>query len=328
MRGVELRALHISTAVVLALTVCVAVAWYSGERPPVDEVAKAERALGMKLATRRIEVSDVTLHVVSAGPADGPPVLLLHGFPEFWYSWRHQLAALARAGFRVLVPDLRGYNRSDKPSDPNVYSPDHFVADALGLLDALQVEQAFVAGHDVGGGTTWRLALMHPERVRKAVIFNAAHPLASSQARPQDDADTVSWFRAFFRLPWLPELVARSGGWWLLSKNLRDTSRPGTFGDPVLDVYKSAWNRGNAISTMINSYRAPFVAVPDSAVLEVPVRVVWGANDAFFSARAASLTSEIVGAEAFVEISDATHWILLEEPERTSWEMIDFFSEG
>jgi pimeloyl-ACP methyl ester carboxylesterase len=236
------------------------------------------------------------------------------------------MAALARAGFRAMAPDLRGYNRSDKPADPALYTSDHFVGDVLGLLDAVGAESAFIAGHDVGGGVAWRLVLLHPERVRGAVIFNAAHPLTWERTRPEDDADTISWFRSFFRLPLLPELVARSGDWWLLSRNLRGTSRLGTFEDPTLDVYKAAWSRDNAISTMIHVYRATSDTISEEhAEATVPVRVVWGRNDAFFPPAAATLTANLVGPEAFVEVPEASHWILLEEPDLTGREMVDFF---
>ena len=321
-----MRMLRRLAIVLFVGAVLVGLAWVSGERDAVDEVALAEAELGIDLTSRRIDVGDIALHVVSAGPADGPPVVLLHGFPEFWYSWRHQLAALAGAGFHVLAPDLRGYNRSDKPGDPALYGQRHYVGDVLALLDTLGYEDAYIAGHDVGGGVAWRLVLLHPDRVRQAVIFNAGHPLVGSRARPENDAETITWFRSFFKLPWLPELVARSGDWWLLSRNLRTTSRPGTFDDAALDVYKAAWSRDNAISTMIHAYRAEIIEVPeDRGAVNVPVRVVWGANDAFIPPAAAAFTREYVGRDAFVEVPDASHWILLEEPERTSREMIEFF---
>ena len=289
-----MRGLRCVAIVALVLAGLIWLAWRSGEREPVNEIALAEAELGIDLESRRIQCGDVILHVVAAGPPDGPPVVLLHGFPEFWYSWRHQLAALAKAGFRALAPDLRGYNRSDKPRDAELYGQRHFVADVVALLDRLGYEDAFVAGHDVGGGVAWRLVLLRPDRVRKAVIFNAGHPFVWRRARPEDDAETVSWFRTFFRLPWLPELVGRSGDWWLLSRNLRATSRPGTFDDEVLEVYKAAWSRENAISTMIHVYRAPIIEVPEEqGEPTVPVLVVWGKSDAFFPPAAAELTAEL-----------------------------------
>lgn len=324
-----MRGLRGATLVALLLTGIVWLAWRSGERPPVDEVALARDELGILLESRRIGVGDVTLHVVSAGPEDGPPVLLLHGFPEFWFSWKRQIAALAGAGFHAIAPDLRGYNRSDKPDDLALYAPHHYASDALGLLDALGIEKTFLAGHDVGGGIAWRLVLLHPERVRKAVIFNVAHPFAWSEAPPGDDPHSISWFRTFFRLPWLPELVGRSGDWWLLSRNLRATSRPGTFDPATLDAYKTAWSRDNAFSTMLNVYRAPREQIPESkARPTLPVRVVWGEQDAFIPLAGAAFTARYLASpDDLVRVPDASHWILLEEPELTSREMIDFFRE-
>ncbi len=315
-----------SIVVGILLGFLIFLAWRSGDRPAVDEIALAQAALGIELESHRIDTGEITLHVVMAGPKDGPPVLLLHGFPEFWYSWRNQIAALARAGFRAMAPDLRGYNRSDKPSDSEQYRQSVYAGDALALLDQQGYETTFLAGHDVGGGVAWRLVLLHPERVRKAVIFNAAHPFAGSQARPEDHEETISWFRTFFRMPWLPELVSRSGDWWLLARNLRRTSNPGSFDDAEMDVYKAAWSRDNAISTMIHSYRASRSMIPEAkGQPTIPVRVVWGANDAFFNPAAVAFTRDRVGSGAFVEVPDASHWVLLDEPELTSREMIAFF---
>ncbi len=326
MRGI--RGLAVVAGVGIAL---VAIAWSSGSRPEVDELAHARRLTGAELESRRIEVGDVALHVVLAGPEGGEPVLLLHGFPEFWFSWHRQLAALAEAGFRVAAPDLRGYNRSDKPADPDRYGSHHHVRDVLGLLEALGWSTVNVAGHDVGGGVTWRLVFEHPERLRRAVVFNAAHPMGWDAARPQDDPDSISWFRSFFQLPFLPELVARSGDWWLLGRNLRQTSRAGTFADGTLDLYKASWARDNAISTMIHGYRAEFReirGVPEDGRPAVPVRLVWGEQDAFIPLEGGRLSAERLDPGATLFVPEASHWILHEEPELTSRVLIEFFGGG
>ena len=115
-----------------------------------------------------VEGAGVQLHVRAAGPADGPLVVLLHGFPEFWYGWRHQIPALADAGYRVLVPDQRGYNRSDAPSSIAAYDLAPLMADVRALIDAAGRKQAHVVGHDWGAMVAWTLALTHPERVRRS----------------------------------------------------------------------------------------------------------------------------------------------------------------
>ena len=316
----------------IALVLLVWVAWVSGNRDPADELAVARSRLSVPLESRRIEAGDVTLHVVLAGPENGPPVLLLHGFPEFWFSWHGQMEHLARAGFRVAAPDMRGYNRSDKPPDPAVYSDAHLAADAVAVLDHLGWERAFLGGHDVGGGTAWKLAFEHPDRFRRAVIFNIPHPRVWEQAPPEDDAETVSWFRAVFRWPFVPELITRAGDWFLISRYLRDTSRPGTFDDEELALYKSAWARDNAISTMINTYRAPEVpigGIPASLRPPIPVRIVWGERDAFIPRQAATLTEPLLPPGSIRYLPEASRWLLLEEPDATAREMIDFFrAEG
>ena len=308
-----------------------AIAWGSGSREPVDEVAHASRETGTFFESRLVEVDGVELHIVLAGPFDGPPVVLLHGFPEYWYAWRTHMAMLARAGFRVVAPDQRGANRSDKPSAAAEYTRQRLADDVIGILDSLGWEKAFIAGHDVGAGTTWQVVLESPQRVQAAIVFNGTHLLALNESRPQDDPDSVSWFRDFFLLPFVPELVSRTYDWWLVSYYLRSTSRSGTFGEEELALYKSAWDRGGAMGTMINTFRAPIVPLrrmPPGGRPEVPFRVVWGERDAFIPRERIALNQRYLPEGAIVVLPEAGHWLLHEEPERTAREMIDFFGES
>ncbi len=154
----------------------VAVGHWSGRQPRRDAVAVAQRETGVALESGRLDAGDVTLHVVQAGPADGPPIVLLHGFPEFWYAWQGVIAPLTQAGFRVILPDQRGYGDSDKPRDIEAYRIDRLGDDIAGLIAALGYESAFVVAHDWGGGVAWNLAIRHPERVRKLAILDTPHP--------------------------------------------------------------------------------------------------------------------------------------------------------
>jgi len=322
-----LSALRWGIGIAIAFTGLGWAAWRSGDRPPVDELAIAEAHLGIDLESRLVPTGAVALHVVFAGPAAGEPVVLLHGFPELWYSWHGVMGELARAGYRVIAPDLRGFNRSEKPPGTEAYGGGAYARDVLGLLDALGIERTFLAGHDVGGGVSWRLVFEAPERVRRAVIVSAPHPKAWERANPNDDPDSISWFRTFFRLPLLPELVARAGGWWLLSRNLARTSRPGTFEGETLAVFQSAWARENAISTMLEVYRADWapVALPPDGKPSVPVRYVTGSNDAYIPKAAVEVTAEYLPPGAVVELPEASHWLLLEEPTRVAALMLEFF---
>jgi len=320
-------ALRWGTAGVIGVVGLVWAAWHSGDRPPVDEVAVAQARTGFAFESRQVDAGAVRLHVVAAGPATGRPVLLLHGFPELWYSWHGVMAELARHGYRAMAPDLRGYNRSEKPPDPDAYSGARYEEDVLGLLDALGIERVLLAGHDVGGGVAWRLVFEHPERIERAVILSSPHPLAWKRANPSDDPDSISWFRTFFQLPFLPELATRAGGWWLLSRNLRRTSRPGTFEGETLTVFQSAWARDDAISTMINVYRAPWeeIPLPDDGRPPVPVRFVYGASDAYVPRAAAEVTGEFLPEGGVTELADLSHWMLLEDPKRVAGLLTDFF---
>ena len=130
------------------------------------------------LSHHNLRVRGMNSHVVEVGSPNAPAVVLLHGFPEFWFGWRHQIAPLADAGFRVLVPDQRGYGLSDKPEAVTAYELDTLAADVIGLLDALEIPAAHIVGHDWGGVVAWQTAQCYNNRVRKLIIINAPHPYA------------------------------------------------------------------------------------------------------------------------------------------------------
>jgi pimeloyl-ACP methyl ester carboxylesterase len=258
--------------------------------------------------------------------------VLLHGFPEFWWTWHAQMKALAQAGFRVIVPDQRGFGRSDKPPRIEDYRMPERRADIVGLLDALGHERVYLAGHDFGGFVGWDLAIHHPERLRKLAVFNVAHPeVYRSPPPPEPGHETTNWFRTFFQLPWLPELVGRSGNWYLLGWNLAESSRPGTFAEPALSYYKSAWAYENAIHTMLDWYRASFrypaERAPDPRV-RVPTRIVWGGLDRFNDPRFGEPSLAFCDAGQLVRYEDAGHWLLHEKPAETSELLIGFFGES
>ncbi len=302
----------------------------SGRHDPIDVVGATARRDGIELDSQLIPTNGIRLHVVQAGPKDGPPVVLLHGYPEFWWGWNQQIAPLARAGFRVIVPDQRGYNGSDKPAGIEAYRVETLVEDIVGLIQHLGYEKVDLAGHDWGGAIAWYLVIEHPEHFRKLVMFNSGHPLAWVDARQGAAKEqTINWFRTFFQLPVIPEGTARLGDWWLLTKNLRDTSRPGTFPDDDMAYYKYAWDRDGAMGSMVNWYRASFRYphhVTGDGMVRVPTRIVWGMQDRFFESRMAGLSVAHCAGGTLVEVPNAGHWLLHEEPALTSRQMIEFFT--
>ena len=261
----------------------------------------------------------VTLHVARAGPEDGPLVILLHGFPEFWYGWRHQIGPLAQAGLRVLAPDQRGYNLSEKPKGLEHYTLDALADDVVGLIDASGRKKAAVVGHDWGGIVAWWLCLRHPERVERVAVLNAPHPEFLTRNLWTRPAQLLkSWYVVAFQLPWLPEKSLGLLGGKPLADSLRRTSRPGTFSDAELALYRASWSQPGALTAMINWYRAVVRArpsvMPDPRV-RVPALIVWGAKDTFIlrSAARTSLARCEQGRLEFLE--EASHWVHHEEPD-------------
>src|SRR5215470_12125898 len=160
---------------------------------------------GSAVAHRMVEANGIHLHLAEQG--QGPLVVLCHGFPESWYSWRHQLAALSAAGFRAVAPDMRGYGRSDRPEAIDRYTMLHLVGDMVGLLDALGVERAAIAGHDWGAPVAWHAALLRPDRFRAVIGLSVPHrprsPVVPTSVMPRRE-DAV-FYQLYFQEPGVAE---------------------------------------------------------------------------------------------------------------------------
>jgi len=177
-----------------------------------------------------VDAGEVDLHAVVAGPDDGEPVVLLHGFPECWYAWHDLIGPLAAAGYRVVAPDQRGYNRSDKPNPVSAYRVDALAGDVSGLLDAIGADDAHIVGHDWGALVAWWLALHDPDRVRSLSALNVPHPTVLRRALVTDPRQLLrSWYGVVFQLPWVPEALARRDDWRVAVASMANTSRPGAF---------------------------------------------------------------------------------------------------
>ncbi|HET7017670.1 MAG TPA: alpha/beta hydrolase [Streptosporangiaceae bacterium] len=275
------------------------------------------------------DVGDQRLHYVEAG--DGPLIVLLHGFPEFWYGWRHQIRPLAEAGFRVVAPDMRGYNLSSKPKGAASYDAGLLADDIRGFIRERGAETALLVGHDWGGSVAWMTAMHHPEVVSRLAILNAAHPRKLSQGLHHPGQLKKSWYFFFFDLPELPESVVRVDDWRFFRHFLRDV-RPEAFTPQDYERYVEAWSQPDAATAMINYYRSSVRQPPKRAeaqirTVQAPTLVIWGEGDRYLGPELAEPNHDDVPNLDHVErLPDASHWVHHDEPERVTQLLADFFA--
>jgi pimeloyl-ACP methyl ester carboxylesterase len=274
------------------------------------------------------EVGEVRLHYVEAG--DGPLVVLLHGFPEFWFGWRLQIAPLAAAGFRVVAPDMRGYNLSSRPAGVAPYAADKLADDVRGLIRALGAESALLVGHDWGGTAAWTTAMNHPEVVERLAILDAAHPRALQKGLSSPRQLSRVWYFFYFALPGLPELHARAGHWRFFRRFLRD-ARP-AYTPQELDRYVQAWSQPGAATAMINYYRCSVRQSPKKAAAAIrpipaPTLLIWGERDRYLGPGVREPDhNDVPGLDRIERLPNASHWVHHDEHQRVTQLLIDFFA--
>ena len=281
--------------------------------------------IGIPVEHRFVEANGVRFHVPCAGR--GPLVLLLHGFPQFWYCWRHQLPFLAER-FTVAAPDLRGYNETEKPRGG--YDVPTLTQDVVALIRALGHERAFVVGHDWGGGLAWSTAMHHPEVVERLVVLNCPHPVLMAQRVWRPPQIFRSAYIFLFQFPWLPELLIRARNYRSLEVGMRGwTFRKGAFSDADLALYRAALDQPRALTCALNYYRAlrgypPRRLKQEARVIERPTRVIWAANDyALGNELLVGLDRWVPGVEVEM-IHHCSHWVQEEQPEHVNM-LVDEF---
>ena len=277
----------------------------------------------------RLQGKNIKLHAVATGPQDGPLVVLLHGFPEFWYSWRRQIGPLAAAGLRVVAPDQRGYNLSDRPTGIGSYALDLLADDVLALTSDLGRDCFAVVGHDWGAGVAWHLAARNPKRVTQAAVLNGPNVATVRNYLSTHPSQVLkSSYAGFFQLPWLPEWSLRAANFKLLRTALTWTSRPGTFfpNAEAFRPYHDAWARPGALTAMLNWYRALLKHyVRPCERVSVPVRVVWGKRDKFLNCSIAEAgLAQCNDRSTPFYLPNATHWVQHEEPVSVNRLLIEF----
>jgi pimeloyl-ACP methyl ester carboxylesterase len=277
-------------------------------------------------------VNGVRLHWVEQG--EGPLVVLLHGFPEFWYAWHHQIPALAAAGFRAVVPDLRGYNLSDKPAGVAAYRVETLLGDLAGLIDRLGEgeKKAHVVGHDWGGAIAWYAPLFFPERLLSLTLLNAPHPLAFRRELRSNPAQRKkSSYIFLFQLPWIPERRIRAGNFAILEKMLRrDPVTPGAFPDEDIRLYKEALGQPGALTAAINYYRAAFRFPARARGRAWPegleTLLVWGERDRYLGPGLLEGLDRWVPNLTVERIPEASHWVQADAPARVNELLIRFLT--
>lgn len=271
-------------------------------------------------------VNGVRLHVVAAGESDAPLVVLLHGFPEFWYSWHRHIAMLVDAGYRVVVPDQRGYNRSEKPTGIRPYRITELSRDVVSLIYSEDRESAHIVGHDWGAVVAWDIALRHPGSLNRLGIVNVPHPTVFRQTIRSDLRQLRrSWYVFFFQLPWLPEWFStrKDFGAWVAA--LRGTAAPGTFTDQDIARYRAAWSQTGAPRAMINWYRALLRhgEAPPQEHVTAPTLVVWGEQDTALVPEMAPDSVEYCEDGRLERFPDASHWVHHEHPEEVGTYLLE-----
>jgi pimeloyl-ACP methyl ester carboxylesterase len=271
--------------------------------------------------TEATDTNELRIHCVDEG--EGPLILLLHGFPEFSYSWRKVQPQLAAAGFRALAIDLPGYGESSKPRGIEPYGIPSLVAHLANFISGLSAQRPiFVVGHDWGGFIAWYLAMLHPELVEKLVILNVPHPVPYARVLRQSIKQKVrSSYQLFFRLPLLPELVLRAGLPALMKRMGRFTA------DEILE-YRRAWRTPGTLTSMLNYYRA----FPRSRGelgramrrIDCPVLMIWGKGEPVFTRATTEDFGEWVPNLRFERVPHAGHFVQTDAPERVSELIVEF----
>ncbi|MFN8123464.1 MAG: alpha/beta hydrolase [Thermoleophilia bacterium] len=283
------------------------------------------------MTTERVKAGEIRLSVTTEG--DGEPVILLHGFPELAYSWRHQIPALAAGGYRAIAPDLRGYGASDRPSLVEDYGIQALAGDVANLMDAMGIDRAHVVGHDWGGSLAWVTAAVRPERVRSLVILNSPHPVASAEARNEDPAQRAkSWYMLLFQFPGVAETWLSKDDFHELREMVFRNAAPGTFTPEDEAVFTDAFRQDGALTAALNYYRANMPAAawlrppPQLPPVTVPTMIVWGEGDAYLGLGLLDRSAAKVAGPLRVErLPGVSHWVQQEAPDRVNALLLDWF---
>ncbi|MBC7882777.1 MAG: alpha/beta hydrolase [Anaerolineae bacterium] len=273
-----------------------------------------------------LRANGIQFHLVEEGDKEKPLLLFLHGFPEYWYSWRHQIPVMAQ-NFYTVAPDLRGYNLTDKPTAG--YDLNTLVDDIFALMKALEKETVTLVAHDWGGAIAWAFAYRYPQCLDKLVVLNCPHPARlAEELRGNPQQLLMSWYFFFFQLPWLPETLIRADDYAFIEKAFRAPQiRPGTFSYEDIVKYKQAIAQPGALTAAINYYRnALNLGQLDSlsdrysgSKIKSPTMLIWGVEDFALSLALTRNMKRFFDGEFRLElIAECSHWTQQEAPEEVN----------
>lgn len=273
-----------------------------------------------------ITSNGIKLHYVTQG--EGTLMLMLHGFPEFWYSWRHQIPEFAK-DYKVVALDLRGYNESDKPQQQLAYVMSEFVKDVEGVIRGLGYDRCVLVGHDWGGIIAWNFAYAYPEMLERLIVMNIPHPAKFAEGLRTPQQLLRSSYAFFFQLPVLPELLIQSLDYRVIESALKGmATNKSTFTQADIEAYKDAVSRRGALTAMLNYYRNAFTNVisTDWSVLLVPTLMIWGEEDTALGKELTYGTEKYVRDFQIRYIPNCSHWVQQEQPALVNQYMREFLA--
>jgi epoxide hydrolase 4 len=282
----------------------------------------------------RVAANGINFEVATMGTGDRL-ALCLHGFPEHAYSWRHQMPMLAKLGYRVWAPNLRGYGNTDSPQEVSAYKTRTLVEDVAALIKAANAKETVLLAHDWGGALAWSLAMQQPQLIDRLIVLNLPHPACFARELRKPAQLMKSWYIFFFQLPWLPEFMLGRRRARATSGIIRGSSRdPARFPDEALEVYRANAARPGGLTAMINWYRAMFrgggfrrFVAGKIPIIQIPTLFLWGDADSALSFRTTVDTEKYVANLTFRVFPGVSHWIQQEAPEAVN-EMIEDWLMG
>jgi pimeloyl-ACP methyl ester carboxylesterase len=272
-----------------------------------------------------IEINNIKLHVVTIG--SGQSLLLLHGFPDFWYGWKNVIPKL-KDKFQLIIPDMRGYNLSDKPRGIQKYRIEMLIEDIRGIIEKLNLGKIYLAGHDWGGVVTWAFAEEYPNLLKKIAILNAPHPKIFQYKLRNDKKQQKASFYIF-------EFLKANGEKWLFEEDYKwlkwavfeGMVNKKDFSESDKQKYLEAWTQENAILSGVNYYRANLNFDEFTGNIKVPTLVIHGMKDAALLPGVLEGLSNYVSDLKIIRAKNASHWVIHDEPDLIVKNFMEFFKD-